>query len=94
MVGTGWSNDAPFMTRLQGSIYRAMDSEEGRENPINHNIADLAHQLHIGNLLLNMTALEFELDDLIGKWRWVRSELNAGRPVDMTRHWNPHQSFV
>lgn len=90
MKGTGWTNDSPFMSRLKGAIYRAMDSEEGRENPVGHNIADLSHQLHIGNLKINMTAAEFELDDLVAKWRWVRAELDAGHAVDMTRHWNPH----
>ena len=88
--GTGWTNDWPMLTRLKGSVYRAVDSLKGRANPVVHNIADLAHQLHVGNLVLNMTAIAAELDETVAKWRWVRDELAAGRGVDMTKHWNPH----
>ena len=79
-----------MLTRLKGSVYRAVDSAKGRANPVGHNIADLAHQLHVGNLVLNMSAIAGELDELVAKWRWVRDELAAGRAVDMTKHWNPH----
>jgi hypothetical protein len=79
-----------MLTRFKGNIYRAVDSLLGRANPVGHNIADLAHQLHIGNIVLNMSAITVELDELVAKWRWVRDELAAGRSVDMTKHWNPH----
>ena len=88
--GVGWTNDWPYLTRFKGLVYRAMDSLWGHQNPVGHNIADLSHQLHVGNLLLNLTAFTIEMDDLTQKWRWVRGELDAGKSVDMLRHWNPH----
>lgn len=78
------------MSRLKGAIYRSMDSLLGHANPVGHSISDLAHQLHINIAEVNMTAVGLELDSLLAKWRWVRSELDAGRAVDMTKHWNPH----
>ena len=83
-----------MLTRLKGSIYRSVDSALGHANPVGHNIADLAHQLHVGDLVLNMSAMELEFDDLIAKWRWVQGEFEAGRAVDMTRHWNPHLALA
>ena len=88
--GTAWTNDNGFLSRLKGVIYRAVDCERGHQNPVGHKIADFAHQLHIDNLLLNISLIEVELDDLTAEWRAVQANLAAGRKVDMTNHWNPH----
>jgi hypothetical protein len=79
-----------MLTRFKGSVYRAVDSLSGHANPVGHRIADLAHQLHVEKIDLNISAITAELDEIVAKWRWVRDELAAGRSVDMTKHWNPH----
>jgi hypothetical protein len=87
--GSSWSNDFNFLTQLKGNIYRAIDSKLGSQIPINHPILDMPHQLIVENIKLNTTAVEKELDSLVMKWKWIKSEEKLGKVVDMTRHWHP-----
>ena len=77
------------MTQLKGNIYRAIDSKLGSQIPINHPVLDVPHQLIVENIKLNTTAVEKELDSLVTKWKWIKSEEKLGKVVDMTRHWHP-----
>jgi hypothetical protein len=88
--GTGWTNDWPFLTRLKGCSYRAVDSHTGSANPVKHEIADLAHQLHVSELVLNVDAAVAEFKDLLEEWRRVNTKLRVTKePVSMIEHWHP-----
>jgi len=87
--GTGWTNDIAFLTQIKGSIYRAIDSSQGSQSPINHKISDSHHQLYVDNIKLNMTAVQTELSSLVTRWKWLRLEEKSGKDIDMTKHWHP-----
>ena len=88
--GTGWTNDWPFLTRLKGCSYRSVDSHTGSESPVKHEIADLAHQLHVSELVLNVEATVAEFKELLEEWRVVNTKLRVEKvPVRMIEHWHP-----
>jgi len=88
--GTGWTNDWPFLTRLKGCSYRAVDSHTGHANPVKHDIADLAHQLHVSDLVLNVEAAMAEFTELVEEWKSVNRKLRVTKePIRMREHWHP-----
>lgn len=87
--GTGWRNDISFLTHIKGNIYRAMDASLGSQIPINHKISDSPDELNVDNIILNMSAVNAELSNLVTKWKWVRKEETRGKHVDMTKQWHP-----
>ena len=87
--GTGWTNDWPFLTRLKGNSYRAVDSKLGSRSPMKMSISDLSHQLHVGDLVLNQEALLEEFQGLLETWREVREAMDKGEKVNMREKWHP-----
>jgi len=87
--GTGWTNDWPYLTRFKGNIYRSVDSALGPKDPMKMTISDLAHQLHVSDLVLNQEKLLEEYKSMVETWKEVRAAVDKKQHVSMRSKWHP-----
>jgi hypothetical protein len=75
---TGWENGESFLSRARGLSYSPFDAVTGPQNPVNHGVADLAHQLHTSNITVNMALAEPALDRMFARYRELRTAVDRG----------------
>ncbi len=62
----------------------------GGVNPVRHSISDLAHQLHLSDLVVSVDLALAQYTDLLATWRAVQAEKAAGKEaLAMRKHWHP-----
>lgn len=61
----------------------------GGVNPVRHSISDLAHQLHLSDLVVSVDLALAEYKDLLSTWRAVQAEKQAGKELNMRAQWHP-----
>ncbi len=66
-----------------------MDVKTGSVSPVRHSISDLAHQLHLSDLVVSVDLAIAEFTDLLKTWREVQAEKAAGKALDMRKQWHP-----
>ena len=52
-------------------------------------ISDLAHQLHVSDLVLNQEELVKEFKGMVDTWKEVRAAMDKKQPVSMRSKWHP-----
>lgn len=89
--GTVWTNDWPYMTRLKGLIYRAIDCSEGEQSPVGHPIADMWGVMSIRDSVINIEQVKPVVNDIFAKWKQVQEQVRSKGwdDIDMRRVWNP-----
>ena len=59
--GTGWSNAIPFLSRVKGVHFGAIDALRGPVNPVGLEDADMGYQMDM-DVYVNVTGLGWEVD--------------------------------